>query len=30
MSRKRDCYDNAVTENFFGTLKTELVHADKF
>lgn len=24
MSRKGDCYDNAVTESFFGTLKTEL------
>lgn len=26
MSRKGDCYDNAVVESFFGTLKTELVH----
>lgn len=26
MSRKGDCYDNAVTESFFGTLKNELVH----
>lgn len=24
MSRKGDCYDNAMTESFFGTLKTEL------
>ena len=24
MSRKGDCYDNAVMESFFGTLKTEL------
>jgi putative transposase len=24
MSRKGDCYDNAVSESFFGTLKTEL------
>lgn len=24
MSRKGDCYDNAVIESFFGTLKTEL------
>lgn len=24
MSRKGDCYDNAVVESFFGTLKTEL------
>jgi transposase InsO family protein len=26
MSRKGNCYDNAPTESFFGTLKTELVH----
>lgn len=26
MSRRGDCYDNAVVESFFGTLKTELVH----
>ncbi len=26
MSRKGDCWDNAVTESFFGTLKTELIH----
>jgi putative transposase len=26
MSRRGNCYDNAVTESFFGTLKTELVH----
>lgn len=25
MSRKGDCYDNAVMESFFGTFKTELV-----
>jgi transposase InsO family protein len=25
MSRAGDCYDNAVVESFFGTLKTELV-----
>lgn len=25
MSRKGDCWDNAVTESFFGTLKTERV-----
>ncbi len=24
MSRKGDCWDNAVVESFFGTLKTEL------
>jgi putative transposase len=26
MSRKGDCYDNAVAESFFATLKTELVY----
>jgi putative transposase len=26
MSRAGNCYDNAVVESFFGTLKTELVH----
>lgn len=26
MSRKGDCYDNAVAESFFATLKKELVH----
>jgi hypothetical protein len=26
MSRPGNCYDNAVVESFFGTLKTELVH----
>ena len=26
MSRKGNCWDNAVPESFFGTLKTELVH----
>lgn len=26
MSRKGNCYDNAVVESFFHTLKTELVH----
>ena len=25
MSRKRDCWDNAVAESFYHTLKTELV-----
>jgi transposase InsO family protein len=25
MSRKGDCWDNAVAESFFSTLKTELV-----
>jgi len=26
MSRKGDCWDNAVAESFFGTIKTELLH----
>ena len=26
MSRKGNCWDNAVAESFFSTLKTELVH----
>ena len=26
MSRKGNCYDNAVSESFFHTLKTELTH----
>ena len=26
MSRRGECYDNAVAESFFGTLKTELIH----
>jgi len=26
MSRKGNCYDNAVTESFFHTLKTELTN----
>jgi transposase InsO family protein len=26
MSRKGNCWDNAVVESFFGTLKTELVY----
>jgi transposase InsO family protein len=26
MSRKGDCWDNAVAESFFHSLKTELVH----
>ena len=26
MSRKGNCYDNAVVESFFSTLKNELVH----
>ena len=30
MSRKGNCYDNAVKESFFHTLKTELVHHERF
>ena len=30
MSRKGDCWDNAVVESFFGTLKCELVHHEVF
>lgn len=30
MSRRGNCYDNAVTESFFGSLKQELVHRRKF
>ena len=26
MGRKGDCYDNAVSETFFSTLKNELTH----
>jgi transposase InsO family protein len=30
MSRRGNCYDNAVMESFFGTLKTELVHHEAY
>jgi transposase InsO family protein len=30
MSRKGNCWDNAVAESFFATLKTELVHTRRF
>jgi transposase InsO family protein len=30
MSRRGDCYDNAVVESFFGTLKQELVHGARW
>ena len=30
MSRTGCCYDNAITESFFGTLKRELVHHCSF
>ena len=30
MSRKANCYDNAMIENFFGHLKTEMFHGETF
>ncbi len=30
MSRRGNCYDNAVIENFFGHLKSEMFHKKKF
>ena len=30
MSGKGNCYDNAITESFFGTLKTELIYREKY
>jgi len=30
MSRKGNCWDNAVAESFFSTLKTELVYRTTF
>jgi putative transposase len=30
MSAKGDCFDNAVAESFFGTLKTELVYEQRY
>jgi transposase InsO family protein len=30
MSRTGNCWDNAVAESFFGTLKTELIHSQRF
>lgn len=30
MSRKGNCWDNAVAESFFGSLKTQLTHHTKF
>jgi putative transposase len=30
MSRKGNCLDNAVIENFFGILKSELLYLRKF
>lgn len=30
MSRKGNCYDNALMESFWGTLKNELVHHRRY
>ncbi|WP_143101157.1 IS3 family transposase, partial [Paenibacillus sp. 1_12] len=30
MSRKGNCYDNAVMENFFGILKSEFLYTEEF
>jgi transposase InsO family protein len=30
MSRKGNCWDNAVAESFFSTIKTELIYQNKF
>ena len=30
MSRKGNCWDNAVAESFFGTIKAELIYQHKF
>jgi transposase InsO family protein len=30
MSRKGNCWDNAVSESFFGVLKNELIHHERF
>lgn len=30
MSRRGNCWDNAVAESFFGTLKTEFIHVQDF
>jgi len=30
MSRKADCYDNALMESFIGTLKTECVERESY
>ena len=30
MSRTGNCYDNAVMESFFGTLKTEMIHHETY
>jgi putative transposase len=30
MSRKGNCYDNAIIENFFGTIKSEMFYLKKY
>jgi len=30
MSRKGNCWDNAVAESFFHSLKVELIHGEKY
>ena len=30
MSRKGDCWDNAVAESFFSVIKSELIHHERF
>ena len=30
MSRRGNCWDNAISESFFHTLKVELVHQQKY
>jgi transposase InsO family protein len=30
MSRRGNCWDNAVTESFFATIKTEMIHDRRF
>ena len=30
MSRRGECYDNAIVETFFATLKNELFYVEKF
>jgi transposase InsO family protein len=30
MGRSGHCYDNAYVESFFGTLKTKLVHGERY
>ena len=30
MSRKGNCLDNSIIENFFGRLKTEMFYGEKF